>query len=176
MFGSETYHFFTKQVGKNGNLHRLGASGSFRALSFHVGLKSGVTNSKKIKKMWDLHVKSFYVTYMWEKNSNLEKKCLPESSSIQMTYHVRGCMTFRLNELEIRPWAWHSLSEQCHIGHARGPWDGEERHGGRFLIYTTKSAFSIFGVPKLGFFVKQLIRLQRIHNFWCSMLVFTPFA
>jgi hypothetical protein len=21
-----------------------------------------------------------------------------------------------------------------------------------------------------------MIRLQRIHNFWCSMLVFTPFA
>jgi hypothetical protein len=37
--------------GKNGNPHRLGASGSFRALSFHVGVKSGVTNSKKIKKM-----------------------------------------------------------------------------------------------------------------------------
>jgi hypothetical protein len=36
--------------GKNRNLHRLGASGSFWALSFHVGLKSGVTNSKKIKK------------------------------------------------------------------------------------------------------------------------------
>jgi hypothetical protein len=37
--------------GKNGNPHRLGASGSFRALSFHVGLKSGVTNSKKIEKI-----------------------------------------------------------------------------------------------------------------------------
>jgi hypothetical protein len=28
--------------------HYLGASGSFRASSFHVGLKSDVTNSKKI--------------------------------------------------------------------------------------------------------------------------------
>jgi hypothetical protein len=37
--------------GKNENPHRLGASGSFQALSFHVGLKSGVTNSKKIEKM-----------------------------------------------------------------------------------------------------------------------------
>jgi hypothetical protein len=37
--------------GKHGNPQRLGASGSFRALSFHVGLKSGVTNSQKIKKM-----------------------------------------------------------------------------------------------------------------------------
>jgi hypothetical protein len=36
--------------GKNGNPHRLGASGSFLALSFHVGLKSGVTNSIKNKK------------------------------------------------------------------------------------------------------------------------------
>jgi hypothetical protein len=37
--------------GKHGNPHRLGASRSFWALSFHVGLKSGVTNSKKIEKM-----------------------------------------------------------------------------------------------------------------------------
>jgi hypothetical protein len=37
--------------GKNRNPHHLGASGSFRALSFHVGLKSGVTNSKKSEKM-----------------------------------------------------------------------------------------------------------------------------
>jgi hypothetical protein len=37
--------------GKIWNPHRLDASGSFRALSFHVGLKLGVTNSKKIKKM-----------------------------------------------------------------------------------------------------------------------------
>jgi hypothetical protein len=37
--------------GKNRNPHRLGASGSFRALSFHLGIKSGVTNSKKIEKM-----------------------------------------------------------------------------------------------------------------------------
>jgi hypothetical protein len=51
IFGSATCHFFTKQVGKNGNPNRLGASGSFRALSFHVRLKSGVTNSKKIEKM-----------------------------------------------------------------------------------------------------------------------------
>jgi hypothetical protein len=36
---------------KNGNPHRLGASGSSRALSFQVGLKSGVTNSEKIEKM-----------------------------------------------------------------------------------------------------------------------------
>jgi hypothetical protein len=48
------------------------------------------------------------------------------------------------------------LSKQGHIGHAGGPWDGEERHGGRFSFHPTKSAFSIFEVPKLGFFVKQL--------------------
>jgi hypothetical protein len=37
--------------GKNRNPHRLGASGSFWALSFYVGLKSGVTNSEKNQKM-----------------------------------------------------------------------------------------------------------------------------
>jgi hypothetical protein len=35
---------------KNETPHCLGASGSFRASSFHVGPKSDVTNSKKIKK------------------------------------------------------------------------------------------------------------------------------
>jgi hypothetical protein len=37
---------------------------------------------------------------MREKNSNLEKKCLPESPFTKMTYHVQGLMTFRLNELD----------------------------------------------------------------------------
>jgi hypothetical protein len=36
---------------------------------------------------------------MREKDSNLEKKYLPESPFTEMTYHVRGFMTFRLNEL-----------------------------------------------------------------------------
>jgi hypothetical protein len=35
---------------KNKTPHCLGASGSFRASSFHVGPKSDVTNSKKSKK------------------------------------------------------------------------------------------------------------------------------
>jgi hypothetical protein len=63
---------------------------------------------------------------MWEEHSNLEKKCLPESSFTQMTYHVRGCMPFRLNELD-SAMTCNSLSERGHIGHARGPWDVEER-------------------------------------------------
>jgi hypothetical protein len=37
---------------------------------------------------------------MWEKDSNLEKKCLPESPFTEMTYHIRGFMNFRLNELD----------------------------------------------------------------------------
>jgi hypothetical protein len=37
-------------------------SGSFRASSFHVGPKSDVTNSKKIRKIRDLRTMSFYVT------------------------------------------------------------------------------------------------------------------
>jgi hypothetical protein len=36
---------------------------------------------------------------MWEKNSNLDKSNLPESPLTKMTYHVRGCMAFRSNEL-----------------------------------------------------------------------------
>jgi hypothetical protein len=44
---------------------------------------------------------SFYVIYMWEKNLNLEKNCLQERPYTEMTYHVRGCMTFRLNELDL---------------------------------------------------------------------------
>jgi hypothetical protein len=35
------------------------------------------------------------------KNSNLEKKWLLESPFTEMTYHIRGCMTFRLNELDL---------------------------------------------------------------------------
>jgi hypothetical protein len=85
---------------KRGTQHRLAASGSFRAPSFHAGPESGVTNSKKIEKMQNLRVTSFYVTYKREKNSNLEKNCLPESPFTKMTYHVRGCMTSRLNELD----------------------------------------------------------------------------
>jgi hypothetical protein len=38
---------------------------------------------------------------MWEKNSNLDKSNLPESPFIKITYHVRGCMAFRLNELDL---------------------------------------------------------------------------
>jgi hypothetical protein len=59
--------------GRNESPHRLGASGSFRALLFHAGLESGITNSKKIKKMWDLCVASFYVTYIREKIQTLRK-------------------------------------------------------------------------------------------------------
>jgi hypothetical protein len=44
---------------------------------------------------------SFYVTYMREKNSNLEKNYLPESPLTEMTYHVRGCVTSRWNELDL---------------------------------------------------------------------------
>jgi hypothetical protein len=52
---------------KSGTPHRLAASGSFCAPSFHAGPKSGATNSKKIEKMQNLRVTSFYVTYKWEK-------------------------------------------------------------------------------------------------------------
>jgi hypothetical protein len=66
-----------------------------------VGPESSVTNSKKIEKWENLHVTSFYVIYKQEKNSNLEKNSLPESPFTEMSYHVRGCMTSRLNELDL---------------------------------------------------------------------------
>jgi hypothetical protein len=52
---------------KRGTPHRLAASGSFPAPSFYAGPESGVTNSKKIKKMQNLRMTSFYMTYKWEK-------------------------------------------------------------------------------------------------------------
>jgi hypothetical protein len=48
--------------------------------------------------MQDLRVPSFYITQMWEK-SNLDKSSLSESPFTKMTYHVRGGMAFRSNEL-----------------------------------------------------------------------------
>jgi hypothetical protein len=51
--------------------------------------------------MQNLRVTSFYVIYKREEKSNLEKNSLPESPFIEMTYHVRGCMTSRLNELDL---------------------------------------------------------------------------
>jgi hypothetical protein len=38
---------------------------------------------------------------MWEKNSNLDNINLPESHFTEMTYHIRGCMAFRSNELDL---------------------------------------------------------------------------
>jgi hypothetical protein len=54
---------------------------------------------------------------------------------------------------KVWPWSWHSLSKRGHIRHARDPWDGEERHVGWFSFCPTKSVFSIFEVPKSGFFI-----------------------
>jgi hypothetical protein len=82
--------------GRNGSPHRLGASGSFRVLLFHAGLESGVTNSKKIEKMRDLRVASFYVTYMRETNLNLEnfrdlhKMTLAGNRDERKIKHFRG--------------------------------------------------------------------------------------
>jgi hypothetical protein len=73
---------------KNGNPHRLRASGSFRALSFHVGLKSGVTNSKKKRKNVRPSCDVILCDLDAGKNLNLENKCLRESPFTEMTYHV----------------------------------------------------------------------------------------
>jgi hypothetical protein len=86
--------------GENETPHCLGASGSFRASLFHVGLQSDVTNSKKFKKNMRPSHGVILCDLDTEKKSNLEKKCLTESPFTKMTYHVRGCATFRLNELD----------------------------------------------------------------------------
>jgi hypothetical protein len=49
--------------------------------------------------MRDLLVASFYITKIWRKISNLDKRNLPESPFTKMTYHIRGCMAFKSNEL-----------------------------------------------------------------------------
>jgi hypothetical protein len=85
---------------KRGTLHRFAASGSFRAPSFHAGPESGVTNSKKNQKNAKPLRDIILCDLQAEKKSNLEKNCLSESPFIEMTYHVRGCMTSRLNELD----------------------------------------------------------------------------
>ena len=48
-----------------------------------------------------------------------------------------------------------SLSEQDHIWHVRGPWDGKQGPGRGFPIGPTGDVFSFFGCRN-GFFVKQL--------------------
>jgi hypothetical protein len=85
---------------KNKTPYCLGASGSFRASSFHVGPKSDVTNSKKSKQYETFARRHFMWPRYGKKKSNLEKKCLTENPIAKMTYHVRGCTTFRLNELD----------------------------------------------------------------------------
>jgi hypothetical protein len=87
--------------GKNKTPHCLGASGTFHAESFHVGLKSDVTNSKKNQKnARPLHDVILCDLDAGKKIQTLRKKCLTESPLTKMTYHVRGCTTFRLNELD----------------------------------------------------------------------------
>jgi hypothetical protein len=101
--------------------------------------------------MWDLSVASIYITYMWEKNSKLDKGNLLESPFTEITYKVRGCMAFRSNELGL-VWSWHSLSKRGHIGHACGPWDGKELHEGRFLFLQWKVCFLFLECRNQGFF------------------------
>jgi hypothetical protein len=82
---------------KGGTPHRLAASDSFRASSFHAGPESGITISKNQK---NARLSGGVILCHLDtgKKSNLQKSSLPDSSFIEMTYHVRGCMTFRSNE------------------------------------------------------------------------------
>jgi hypothetical protein len=62
-------------------------SGSFCAASFHVDLKSEVTNSKNQKNARPLHG-VILCDLDAGKNLNLEKKCLTESPFTKMTYQI----------------------------------------------------------------------------------------
>jgi hypothetical protein len=66
---------------------------------FYAGLESGVTNSNKVKKY--ARPSCGVILYHLDvgKNSNLDKRNLPESPFTKMTYHVRACMAFESNEL-----------------------------------------------------------------------------
>jgi hypothetical protein len=81
-------------------MHRLAASGSFRAPSFHAGPESGITNSKKKQK----NARPSHDVILCDQEAGkiqiLRNFFLPESPFTEMTYHFRGCMTFRLNELD----------------------------------------------------------------------------
>jgi hypothetical protein len=115
----------------------------------HVGPESSVTNSKKVKKCETVTWRHF-ISARCGKKSNLDKINLTESSFTKMTYHVRGCMAFRLNELGLglimaefvktRPYRTHAWPLGC-----------EECHRVRFSFRPMKSVFSIFKVPKSGF-------------------------
>ena len=55
-----------------------------------------------------------------------------------------------------RPVTPHSFSKRGHIWHVRVPWDGKQGPGRGFPIRPTVDCIFNFGVPKRGFFVKQL--------------------
>jgi hypothetical protein len=67
---------------------------------FYAGPESGVTNSKNQKKVRPSRGVILYHLDVGKK-SNLDKSNLPESPFRKMTYHVRGCMAFRSNELDL---------------------------------------------------------------------------
>jgi hypothetical protein len=66
----------------------------------HAGPESGVsvTNSTKLK---NVRPSRGIILYHLDvrKKLDLDKNNLPESPFTKMTYQVRGCMTFRSNEL-----------------------------------------------------------------------------
>jgi hypothetical protein len=76
-------------VGENDTPQCLGVSRSFRASSFHVGLKSDVTNSKKNQKNARPSHDVILCDLDAGKKSNLEKKYLTESPFIKMTYQFK---------------------------------------------------------------------------------------
>jgi hypothetical protein len=87
-----------------------------------------------------------------------------EKQFTRKSLHRNDLPCSRLHEFYVK---WDTFgsdhgTEQGHIEHACGPWDGEERHGSRFLFRPTKSAFSIFEAPKSGFFVKRLSRNRKL--------------
>jgi hypothetical protein len=71
----------------------------FSGAVISCGSRIGHNLFKKNKKVQDLHMASFYVTWKREQNSNLGYGSFAEIPFTKMTYHVRGFMAFRSNEL-----------------------------------------------------------------------------
>jgi hypothetical protein len=89
------------------------------------------------------------------KYSNLDKIGLPESPFAKMTYHVRGCMAFRSNELGsswIMAYFFRTRPYRTRVWPLG--WWGMPRK--TIFVSSHKNCFFHFQSGKMGFFVRQL--------------------
>ena len=108
-----------------------------------------------IQTMWNLHVVSYYVTYLQGKIPNLEYYQYIKKNFTKMTFHVRGFMAFRSNDQCYgynRCIVCDNVPILCTHVH---PGMTINVAGGSFPFRRTENVFSIFRVQKMGYFVKQ---------------------